>query len=194
MESAINEQTVQVWDRAHCPSPLPDGYGACGVYIGGSSATHIWDDAELASVAHLPRLPIWVPTPGHENPRQVAMQAVSRLRELGVPSVADDCGRRPAMVWDMETGRDTDGAWLDIAANYLHAHGYLNLVYASLSVITLLPSRAGRWLALPDGLNRLTGLPDELGKQYRWAVPTPGGTIDASVFRLSALGMFWQPS
>lgn len=193
MESAINEGTVQVWDRSHCPDPLPDGYGACGVYIGGSSASHAWTDAELARVAHLPRLPIWVPTPGLENPRQVAMQALRRLRDLNVPPVTGVCGQRQVLVWDMETGRDTDAGWLDIAANYLHAHGYLNWVYASLSVITLLPSRAGRWLALPDGLNRLTGLGDEVGKQYRWAVATPGGTIDASVFRETSLAHFWQP-
>lgn len=194
MESPLNEGTVQVWDRATCPDPLPDGYAACMPYIGGSSASHVWDATELARVEHLPRLPIWVPTPGQENPRQVAMQAVHRLHQLGVPAVADSCGRRPALLWDMETGRDTDAPWLNIAADYLHAHGYLNLVYASLDVITLLPSRSGRILARPDGINRLTGLPDEVGKQYRWGVPTPGGTIDATVLRETALQMFWQPS
>lgn len=194
MELITDEGVLQVWDAAHCPDPIPDGFAACLVYVGGTSAAHVWDDAELARVAHLPRLPVWVPTPGHDNPRQVAIEAAHRLAHLGVPDHPDACGNRPALLWDMETGKEPDPSWYDHAANALWHRGYANLGYASPNVARALPIRSGIVVARPDTQPVIGPLRGELGTQYSWGFRTPGGTIDRSVFRESALGRFWMPS
>lgn len=193
MEQIADEAVVPVFDGMHCPDPVPPGFAGCLVYIGGSSAAHVWDDQELARVAHLPRLPVWVPTPGQDNPRQAARMAADRLRTLGVPDREDACGRRPALLWDMETGREPDPGWYSIAADYLWHCGYANLGYASLNVARALPTRSGIVLALPDGKPELTGLTGEVGHQYAFDLRMPGGTIDSSVFRASTLAHFWLP-
>src|SRR5215470_12120305 len=79
-------ECLAMFDAAHCPDPVPTGYDVAAVYAGGSSATHAWSQAELDRVAHLLRLPVWVPTPGHENPEHVAGEFVVWLREHGVPN------------------------------------------------------------------------------------------------------------
>lgn len=193
-ESIRGVPTLRVFDAAYCPDPVPEDYAGCLVYIGGSSADHIWTDTELARVKAYRRLCTWVPTPGSDNPRQVARQAVRRLHELGVPRGYDGYGRHPAVLWDMETGQEPDPRWLNIAADYVWQAGYANLVYGSLDTIYGQPTRSGYVVAHYDGNPELPDHPGVIAKQYAADVHTPGGPIDQSAFLTTAFGHFWQPA
>lgn len=193
MEQIINEPTAEGWDSAFCPDPAPTGYDWAEVYIGGSSATHRWDDQELARVEHMPRLPVWVPTPGYESPRQVALQAAARMRALGIVEGPGSCGEHPCLMWDIETGKFPDPDWYNTAADVLWSQGYGNIGYGSLSTCQQLPVRSGLIIALPGTPPVVDTLPGQVGTQYRWGVPVQGGKIDQDVLRASAMKLLWQP-
>ena len=184
------------WDAAFCPDPAPDqddGYIWCEVYIGGSSATRRngWDDpTEINRVADLPKLPVWVPTPGFDNPRQSALDCLAALRRYGVPAWA-----RPwrAVMWDMETGILPDPAWFKVAHSVMVAAGYGTVSYGSTAWVFGEPNYMGMIVAQPDGdpsleLLRLAHRESLIvGKQYRWGVRVPGGVVDQDVLAASFL-------
>lgn len=193
MEQTLNEAVLQGFDARLCPDPVPDGMAFVMPYIGGSSASHVWTGAELARVAHLPRLPIWVPTPGTDNPRQAALGAVSVMRSLGIPPGPRLCHEQCALLWDMETGTEPDPRWYNTAADVLWSHGYANVGYASPDVAAHLPIRSGLIVARPGTPPAVGPMAGEIGTQYRWGERTPGGTIDLDVLRESALRLLWLP-
>src|SRR5258708_8027882 len=121
--------TAEMFDAAFCPAPVPAGFPACMVYAGGSSASHPWTARELALVAHLPRLPVWVPTPGTDNPRQAGLTFVAWLAANKVPAVAPKGEHTPGM-WDLETGRVPYPRWGNNPCKVLKAHRYFNPNYA----------------------------------------------------------------
>lgn len=173
---------VQGFDAAFCPDPVPDVVdGApvawCEFYMGGSSALRRdgWDAAEMDRVEHLPKLPVWVPTPGVDNPRQSAIGCVQALRRYGVPAYA-----RPykAVMWDLETGTEPDAAWLAIARGYLLGAGYDSLVYGSPSWVFGYPSYSGYVVADPTGRPHMYVHPGVAGTQYQFAVDVTGGQVD----------------
>lgn len=194
MEPATATDLIRVWDAEYCPDPLPDGFDACMIYIGGSSAAHIWDDDELARVAHLPRLPVWVPTPGQENPRQVALQVDRRLTDLGIPRGPQPDGEKVGVMWDMETGREPDPRWLNIAAATLTRRGRANLPYGSRDTLFAEPPRAGYVVATDDHNPELYPHVHSIANQYWFDLDTPGGLIDVSVFTRASLRYFWHPA
>ncbi len=174
------------WDAAFCPDPAPDqddGYTWCEVYIGGSSATRRdgWNTTERARVADLPKLPVWVPTPGADNPRQTALACVEALRVLGYPAFATPW---KAVMWDMETGMLPDPPWFRIAHGVIMAAGYGTVSYGSQGWVFGEPNYLGMIVADPDGdpdfqlLRAAHPGARIVGKQYRWGVQTPGGVID----------------
>lgn len=185
--------TVLMFDASHCPSPVPQGYAACMGYAGGSSAAHEWTPDEWARVAHLPRLPVWVPTPGRDNPRQAALAFARRLTELGVPRADQQGGRHVRCLWDMETGTEPDPGWLDIAADVLHARGYFSLSYGSTSWAFGQTRRAGYFPADPTGVPHLYDHDNVVGTQFRWGVLTDGGIIDESLITTDLLPNLWMP-
>src|SRR5215472_7517315 len=141
---------VKGFDAAHCPDPVPAGYEWCMVYAGGTSATHAWEQAELALVRHLPRLPVWVPTPGSDDPVNAAQLFVAWLKAHNVPPVRG--GEHTRVMWDMETGREPDPEWLKKAASVLALAGYFNLVYGSIDTLFGQPARSGYVVANPTNV------------------------------------------
>lgn len=186
-------EVVSAFDAAYCPDPVPPGYGACLVYAGGSSATHAWDDAELARVAHLPRLPTWVPTPGHEGPLAAAEALLAWLAAHKVPPVDPRTGQHTHVLWDMETGKEPDAPWLNAAADRVAKDGYWNLVYGSLSTLFGQPSRDGYCVANPTGQPHMFMRPHVKMTQYAFDVAVPGGTIDQSLITAELARQLWLP-
>jgi hypothetical protein len=175
------------WDAAFCPDPAPkviDGqaqsYG--GFYLGGSSAFRVWTDVERRRLAGsgLRGMPIWVPTPGWDNPRQVALQAANALRVVGVPAFASPWR---VLMWDFETGVEPDPAWFSVAHDTLVGRGYASLVYGSpvgSGLFSYQPG-TGYMVADWDGVPELYPHPHVAGKQYRAGVAVPGGEVDLDV-------------
>jgi len=186
-------QVAPGFDAAHCPDPVPAGYEWCMVYAGGSSATHAWDAAELALVAKLPRLPVWVPTPGTDDP---VTAGNAFLRWLTVHNVPKTNARsdHTRVMWDMETGQEPDPAWLNKAAGVTAAAGYRNLVYGSISTLFGQPARSGYVVANPTGVLHLYQHPNVVATQYAFDVKTPGGEIDQDVAVVDLVRQMWQPS
>ena len=131
-------------------------------------------------------MPIWVPTPGHENPRQVALQAAAALKAAGIPPHATPFR---ALMWDLETGIEPASQWLTVAANTLASYGYDNLVYGSPdgSQIFSEPARLGYIVAFYDGRPSPYPHPGAVGKQYQANVSVPGGQVDLNVLESSIM-------
>ena len=196
-------------DAAFCPDPFPATLGGqpvrwCEVYIGGTSAFHVWTEAERDRVDHLPKLPVWVPTPGLDNPGQSAQACLAELRAAGVPAHAKPY--RAVMV-DLETGTAdpsrglADPAWLAAFRLRILAAGYDTMPYASMSVVFKYPAYTGRIGACWDGTPAFTCNGEQLagtivGKQYLAEVAVPGGFVDVDVLDLAVmphLGL-WTPA
>jgi hypothetical protein len=184
---------VNGWDAAFCPDPVPTEINGrrmsyAGFYLGGSSAFRTWSDDERQqlSASGLQAMPIWVPTPGFENPRQVALQASAALKAVGIPPYAKPYR---ALMWDLETGIEPDSQWMTVAANTLVSHGYDSLVYGSPdgSQIFSEPQRLGYIVAYYDGRPSLYPHPGAVGKQYQANVSVPGGEVDLDVLEGSIL-------
>jgi hypothetical protein len=194
------------WDAAYCPNPVPPSISGhetawCEVYVGGSSATrrHGWGLAELARVNHLPKLPVWVPTPGVDNPRQSALACRAALAAFRVPAYASPW--RWVLV-DLETGaakNQADAGWLAVFRGTLEAGGFDTVSYASAGWVCGYPAYSGRLAACWDGDPDLSRCNGELapcafaGKQYAAGVQTSGGTVDLDVIGeqyLPHLGLF----
>jgi hypothetical protein len=181
------------FDAARCPDPVPSGYKWCMVYAGGSSATHAWDAAELARVEHLPRLPVWVPTPGTDDPVASARGFLAWLQAHGVPSILDAPHRPVHVLTDLETGTLPDPKWVNAYCDVLAAAGYWNLLYGSLSTILAQPRRSGYVTADWTGQPHLTQHAGVRGTQFRNDVRVPGGTIDLSVLDALVADQLWMP-
>ncbi len=191
------------WDAAFCPDPAPDqddGFLWCEVYIGGSSATRRdgWDATEILRVADLRKMPVWVPTPGVDNPRQTALSCLAALRRYGVP--AYDTPWR-AVLWDLETGTEPDPAWFSVVRATMEANGYGTMSYGSVGWAFGEPNFMGLVVAKWDGNPELDLLraahPGHLivGKQYRAGVSGPGGVVDLDVLDAAVLPHLgqWTP-
>lgn len=187
-------QVASMFDAETCPDPVPDHYDACMVYAGGSSAAHAWSEAELARVAHLPRLPVWVPTPGHEGALAAADAFLAWLTEHGVPGRAHAQDRPVHVMWDMETGKEPDAAWLDKAADHLAKHGYWNLVYGSTSTLFGQPARDGYVVANPTGQPHMFQRAHVRATQYAFDVHVPGGIIDQTLITRELVNQLWTPA
>ncbi len=184
---------VHGWDAAECPDPVPteinnQKIAYAGGYIGGSSAYRAWTAGEWQRTSDtIGRvLPIWVPTPGVDNPRQAALAAAAALRAAGVPAYATPWR---ALMWDLETGTEPSPAWLTTAANTLAASGYDSLIYGSPAGSDVLsyPRRSGYVVADYDGVPTLYPAPGVVGKQYAANVAVPGGLVDLDVMEESML-------
>lgn len=186
--------TVLGFDAAFCPNPVPSSIGGqpvhwCEVYIGGSSASrpHGWSAAELVRVEHLAKLPVWVPTPGYENPDHAAQLCLAALRAFRVPAFASPWR---AVLVDLETGlaaTEADQSWLAPFRARIEAGGYDTMTYASTSRICGYQAYTGRLGACWDGSQDLTRWNRELagcalvGKQYAAEVQLSGGAVDLDV-------------
>jgi len=174
--------TFPGWDSAYIPRPpLPPGYA--GVYVGGSNAFRVAPDDELRRVAAGLVLPIWVPSPWLDNPRQVAFQVAARLEQLGIPRYA-----RPyrAVMIDLETWGDP--TWLEAFAARFISQGYDTIPYGSPSSIFSQPHRLGYAVASPTGNPHMYPHPNVIITQYAWDVRAADGTLyDAN------LAVSWLP-
>lgn len=162
--------TFPGWDSAFIPQVLPAGYA--GVYVGGSNAFRIAPDAELRRVAAGLVLPIWVPSPWIDNPRQVAFQVAARLEQLGIPRYA-----RPyrAVMIDLETWADP--TWLEAFAARFISQGYDTIPYGSPSSIFSQPHRLGYAVASPTGNPHMYQHPNVIITQYAWDLRAADGTL-----------------
>lgn len=190
LEGFVEVQTG--FDAEHCPVPVPAGFAWCMVYAGGSSAAHAWSPAELAAVAHLPRLPVWVPTPGSETPLAAAAGFREWLAAHGVPTPVH-------VMWDMEAGRQAgdDPHWLNQAADDLAQHGALNLVYGAtgtlFDVTRPMPRRDGYVVADPTGVPHLYPRAGVRATQFAFDVRERGGLIDETAMERDLVRGLWQP-
>lgn len=194
------------FDAAFCPDPVPvalsgQPVGWCEVYIGGTSAFHVWTAAEVARVADLPKLPVWVPSPGLDNPGQAGMDCLNALRVAGVP---DHTAPYRAVMVDLETGAaagQADPGWLAAFRARILAGGYDTMPYASMNLVFGYPAYLGRIGACWDGSQSFTCNGEALagtivGKQYAAEVATPGGFVDLDVLDsaiMPHLGRWYPP-
>lgn len=186
-------ETLECFDAEFCPDPIPRGYPLCMVYIGGTSAAHVWTDAEIARVAHLRKLPIWVPTPGMDDPKTAGQHCAARLKALGVPTSAK--ARHPVHVmWDLETGTEPDPAWVDRACRQTAEAGYWNVIYGSVGTIFGQPERDGYIVANPTGHPHMYARAGVKATQYAFNVKTPGGLIDQSLVSADLALQLWPAS
>ena len=192
-DTAIAGTLVNGWDAAYCPDPVPTNINGrrmsyAGFYLGGSSAFRAWADDERRRLAasRLRAMPIWVPTPGSDNPRQVALQAAAALKAVGIPAHATPFR---ALMWDLETGVEPAPQFVTVAANTLASQGYDSLLYGSPggSQIFSEPPRLGYIVAFYDGVPSLYPHPGVVGKQYQANVSVPGGQVDLNVLESSIL-------
>lgn len=186
--------TASMFDAEFCPDPIPAGYDAALVYAGGSSAAHPWEPAELALVAHLPRLPTWVPTAGTDDPQAAAEAFLAWLSDHGVPAVNPVTGAHQLVMWDAETGQDMNHRWFKQACDHMSSAGYFNLVYGSISTLFALPARSGYMVANPTGAPHMYLRPEVAGTQYTFNKPTQGGKIDQWALVREIVHQFWQPA
>jgi hypothetical protein len=170
-------QTVEGWDAAFIPRvpPAAPGFQFAEVYVGGSSAFRVAPDDELARVAHLPVLPIWVPTPGLDNPAQTAMAAAARLEALGIPRYAKPYR---AMMLDLETGIEPDPPWVSAFAARFVSQGYDTIPYGSPSTIFRQPQRLGYAVASPTGRPHMYPHAGVILTQWAFDVPMGGVLVD----------------
>lgn len=179
------------WDAAFCPNPIPDdlNFGPWNeVYIGGSSATRRngWNTGEMSLVRNRKCLPVYVPTPGFDNPRQAALDCIANLQRYHVPANASPWR---AVMWDMETGVLPDPAWFTVVHSVMVAHGYGTVSYGSRAWVFGEPNYMGMIVADPDDNPDFTDLqlqhPQALivGKQYNWNVTFDGNPIDLDSVR-----------
>jgi hypothetical protein len=186
------------WDAAFCPDPAPKDIGGQvqsygGFYLGGSSAYHVWSDVERRRLAAsgLKTMPIWVPTPGYDNPRQVALEAAAAMLAVGMPRYARPWYR--PLMWDLETGIEPDPGWVLTATRTLHSRGYDSILYGSPGGSHLFsePLSDGGWsaylVASYDGIPELYPHAGVVGKQYAPNVAVPGGEVDLDVVAGSLL-------
>jgi len=185
-------ETNRFFDAEHCPDPAPAGYEGCLVYAGGSSAAHAWDLDEIRRAKSVVKrmLPVWVPTPGSDNPVKAGQDFVAWLKAHNVPT-SKEAGYPVHLMWDAETGKEPDPGWLDIACQVTSAAGWWNLIYGSLSVIFFQPPRDGYVVANPTGQPHM--YPHQMVKatQYAFNVPVTGGTIDQSLVSVELAGQLW---
>lgn len=167
------------FDAAFCPNPVPaeSEYEVAEFYAGGSSAFHIWTPAERSLIKGRLTLPIWVPTPGLDNPTQVAEGIAATLKGLGIPAHATPFR---AVMLDMETSTDAD--FITLCCDKLAAFGYDSFIYGSASSVFHLPARSGYIVADPTGEPHIYDHADAIGTQYAWGVNVTGGQVDADLY------------
>jgi hypothetical protein len=185
------------WDAAFCPDPPPaeingERMSYAGFYLGGSSAYHVWNAGERQLLARsgLRAMPIWVPTPGSDNPRQVAIAAAAALDGLRFKPFNRPWFR--PLMWDLETGIEPDPGWVSVAAATLHARGYDSILYGSPAASHIFaeplgPGWSAYLVAFYDGIPQLYPHPHVIGKQYAANVNVPGGQVDLNVVDASLL-------
>jgi hypothetical protein len=183
---------VQSFDAAHCPNPAPKGYEGALVYAGGSSATHAWTGAEIARARKVVTwlLPVWVPTPGTDDPVKAGQQFVAWLTAHKVRT-SQQAGHPVHLMWDLETGKEPDAAWADQACRVTANAGWYNLIYGSLNVIFRQPVRHGYFVANPTGQPHMYDHQDVKATQYALNVKLAGGVIDQSLVSVELANQMW---
>jgi hypothetical protein len=181
-ETSVSPALAEVlsgFDAAFCPNPVPteSEFDVVEFYAGGTSAFHIWTPAERSLIKGRLTLPIWVPTPGLDNPTQVAEGIAATLKSLGIPSHATPYR---AVMLDMETS--TDAEFITLCCNKLASFGYDSYIYGSAGSVFNLPSRSGYIVADPTGIAHIYDHPDVIGTQYAWGVNLVGGQVDADLY------------
>ena len=184
---------VQSFDAAHCPDPAPTGYEGALVYAGGSSATHAWTAEEIARAAGVVKwlLPVWVPTPGTDDPVTAGRDFVAWLKAHNVPT-STEAEHQVHLLWDLETGKEPDAAWADQACRVTTKAGWNNLIYGSLSVIFQQPVRNGYFVADPTGQPHMYHHQDVKATQYAFNVKVRGGVIDQSLVSVELANQMWR--
>jgi hypothetical protein len=163
------------------------------VYIGGTSATRAWDGAEIARVAHMPKLPVWVPTPGIDNPRQAGQACVAALKARGITPVNGQ-GQRQWVLVDLETGREPAAAWLKVFVRPVFQAGYSIPRYGSVDgshIFDYEPGTVGYWVAFYNFKPELYNHANVIATQFADQVQTPGGVVDQSVMVPAGLKNLW---
>lgn len=188
----LTGEYAYMFDAAFCPQPIPPGFAACQIYAGGSSAERPsgWSSHELRLVRHLPKLIVWVPTPGLDNPRQAAGDFLRWLESHQVKPITPS-GDHIRLMCDAETGKEPDPGFVNTFADYLAAAGYWNLVYGSASWLFGQPKRSGYCVADPTGEPHMYDHAGVVLTQYAWNIQTPGGKIDADLFDKGILEKLW---
>jgi len=186
---------ILVWDAATSPDPLPDDAigTACMVYVGGTSAARVWTEPEIDRVAHMPKLPVWVPTPGVDNPRQAGHACIAALQARGITPVNSQ-GQRQWVLVDLETGREPAADWLKVFVRPIFQAGYSIPRYGSPDSSHLFdytPGTVGYWVANFNGQARLYNHANVVGTQFQDLVRTPGGIVDQSVMLPTGLPHLW---
>lgn len=178
VEDTTSSELILGFDAMRCPSRIPTGARFAMPYVFGSSAAHIWTMNELNRVAHMPVLPICVPTPGLDNPRQAAIGLATVLERLGYPRNTTGDGKFYRVLWDLETGKEPDPGWVNVACDYLLSAGWFSEIYGSPSWEFGQPHRAGYFVADPTGKPHLYPAPGVNGTQYMWNANEGFGTFD----------------
>lgn len=177
-EAAAHADLILGFDAMRCPFEIPAEAKFAMPYVSGSSAAHIWSMTELARVAHLPVLPICVPTPGLDNPRHAAYNFATALERIGYPRHTGHGDPYYRVLWDLETGKEPDRGWVNVACDYMLSAGYFSEIYGSPSWEFGQPHRAGYFVADPTGRPHLYPAAGVNGTQYQWNANEGHGAFD----------------
>jgi hypothetical protein len=135
-----------MFDAAHPPTHMPEGYSVAAGYLGGNTAAeHVWSDEEWAMFKGIKKLPIFVPrialhnSEANQTGTEDAEQVAGELARLNVPFTN-------AVALDMETVVSVQ--YVDAFNAVLHARGYEHLwVYGSADTVFGNPECGGYWVA-----------------------------------------------
>jgi hypothetical protein len=118
-------------DAAWPPSAAPEGVSAVLGYVGGSRASHVWTPGQWRPFAHLRQFPVVVPditrAPGPQ-----ALEAVQAVKLLGWSDEMSGAEQR-AIIFDLED--QANAAWYVEAARLVLEHGFMPVVYGSMSTV-----------------------------------------------------------
>lgn len=166
-----------MFDAAHPPTHMPDGYSVAAGYLGGNTvAEHVWTDEQWATFKGIKKLPIFVPrialhnTPANQTGAADAEQVAAELGRLNVPYTN-------AVALDMETVVSPE--YVNAFNTELKAKGYDHVwVYGSASTVFGNPPCAGYWVADFTGDAFMFDHADVRATQFK-----SGAVIDSSTVK-----------
>jgi hypothetical protein len=166
-----------MFDAAHPPTHMPDGYSIAAGYLGGNTpAEHVWTDEEWALFKGIKKLPIFIPRfalnpiPANQTGTEDGETVGNELARLNVPVTN-------AVALDMETTVSVE--YVDAFRAVLQARGYNYLwVYGSADTVFGNPVCSGYWVADFTGEPFMYDHPDVRATQYM-----AGAVIDSSTVK-----------